>query len=489
MGLKAVANLGGGGGGTVTGTGTPGTLAKFATASSVGDSVVTESAGAVTITGSNALRGSRGGGGVASNFAAGDGALTVNTIGNNNTAVGAAALAANTTGSNNTAVGVGAGGGITTGTGNTILGALTNGLAAGLTNNIILANGTGAIKAQHDDTKWSLTGNVETNALFSSSDGTRTFRAGVTGSTVVVGSASSHDLLLQRGNVTALTLGASGAVTFAGNLTSSAAQTWTLASSTTALNIASNLLNLDTTNSRVGIGTASPTDRLTISGGGLAITGNITGAATAANSLVMDSSGGTARLYSIGASAASFGNYVFYVSKSGGSPGVTPACTIDQAAGVLLGSTATAVFNASTSGQGVKLATTPANTDPNTLDAYFEAPAAATAGTGWTPTLSAAGTWGGVLPVVTYARYVRVGSIVFVHVQLSGAALTVAAFGGATISMPTGIAINTYANQGVVTTNTDNGASGTGVAGAGNIYSPAFAACTRATFQFFYFTN
>ena len=279
MGLKAVANLGGGGGGTVTGTGTPGTLAKFATASSVGDSVVTESAGAVTITGSNALRGSRGGGGVASNFAAGDGALTVNTIGNNNTAtganaltvntignnntavgaaalaantngyyntatganaltvnttgyhntatgaaalapnttgyyntaVGAAALAANTTGSNNTAVGVGAGGGITTGTGNTILGALTNGLAAGLTNNIILANGTGAIKAQHDDTKWSLTGNVETNALFSSSDGTRTFRAGVTGSTVVVGSASSHDLLLQRGNVTAATL-QSGAI-------------------------------------------------------------------------------------------------------------------------------------------------------------------------------------------------------------------------------------------------------------------------------------
>jgi len=29
-----------------------------------------------------------------------------------------------------------------------------------LTNNIILANGTGAIKAQHDGTDWSLTGNV-----------------------------------------------------------------------------------------------------------------------------------------------------------------------------------------------------------------------------------------------------------------------------------------------------------------------------------------
>ena len=96
---------GGGGGGTVTGTGTPGKLAKFATASSVGDSVVTESAGAVTITGSNALRGSRGGGGVANNFAAGDGALTVNTTGAYNTATGANALGANTTGNYNTASG------------------------------------------------------------------------------------------------------------------------------------------------------------------------------------------------------------------------------------------------------------------------------------------------------------------------------------------------------------------------------------------------
>lgn len=102
-------------------------------------------------------------------------------------------------------------------------------------------------------------------ALFSSSDSIRTFRAGITGSTVVVGSTTSHDLLLQRGNVTALTLGASGAVAFAGNLTSSAAQTWTLASSASALNIQSGLLNLDTANSRVGIGTASPGRLLTLS--------------------------------------------------------------------------------------------------------------------------------------------------------------------------------------------------------------------------------
>jgi hypothetical protein len=59
-------------------------------------------------------------------------------------------------------VGYNTGRGIVYGTGNTILGANVTGLAAGLTNNIILANGTGAIKAQHDGTNWTLTGGVTT---------------------------------------------------------------------------------------------------------------------------------------------------------------------------------------------------------------------------------------------------------------------------------------------------------------------------------------
>ena len=65
-----------------------------------------------------------------------------------------------TEGNNNTAVGYNTGRGIVTGSGNTILGAGVTGLAAGLTNNIILANGTGAVKAQHDGTKWTLTGDL-----------------------------------------------------------------------------------------------------------------------------------------------------------------------------------------------------------------------------------------------------------------------------------------------------------------------------------------
>ncbi len=61
-------------------------------------------------------------------------------------------------------VGYNTGRGITHGSGNTILGASVTGLDTGLTNNIILANGTGAIKAQHDGTNWSLTGNVDLGA-------------------------------------------------------------------------------------------------------------------------------------------------------------------------------------------------------------------------------------------------------------------------------------------------------------------------------------
>ena len=169
---------GGGGGGTVTGSGTTGKLAKFATASSIGDSIVTELAGKIGI---NVVPGTL--------LSVGDGIVSPPSY---------------------------------------------DGIRLGNT----------------------------AEALFSSSDSIRGFRAGVTGSTVVAGSTTSHDLLLQRGNVTAITLGASGAVAFAGNLTSSAAQTWTLATSTTALNIQSGLLNLDTTNSRVGINATTPATTL-----------------------------------------------------------------------------------------------------------------------------------------------------------------------------------------------------------------------------------
>ena len=116
------------------------------------------------------------------NSGAGSEALRANTTGYGNTAKGANALRFNTTGSKNsalggqalydlditandgtganTAVGYNTGRGIVTGVNNTILGANVTGLAAALSSNIILANGAGTIKAQHDGTNWTLTGNV-----------------------------------------------------------------------------------------------------------------------------------------------------------------------------------------------------------------------------------------------------------------------------------------------------------------------------------------
>jgi len=88
-----------------------------------------------------------------------------NTTGSNNGVLGYAALydlnitAGDGSGAN-TAVGYNTGRGIVTGVNNTILGAGVTGLASALSNNIILANGAGTINAQHDNTNWTLTGNI-----------------------------------------------------------------------------------------------------------------------------------------------------------------------------------------------------------------------------------------------------------------------------------------------------------------------------------------
>ena len=219
-----------GGGGTVTGSGTPGKLAKFATASSVGDSLLSESGTTITSAATAEIFGG------AQTWTFGvpnsEALVVLSNAGPEKT------LVLDTIGR---AVGVG-------GAPGTLL---------------QVSDGAGfpfAGSSVYDGVRLQRA----TEALFSASDYTRSFRAGLAGGTAVVGTSTAHDLLLQRGLVTAITLGASGAVTFAGNLTSSAAQTWTLASSTSALNIQSGLLNLDTTNSRVGIGTASPWGALTV---------------------------------------------------------------------------------------------------------------------------------------------------------------------------------------------------------------------------------
>ena len=112
-------------------------------------------AGGITPIGRNTFVGVNAG-----NLTMGSTATTVGQASYNN-AMGFFSLYDLEDGSSNTGVGYNTGRGITYGSGNTILGASVTGLDAGLTNNIILANGTGAIKAQHDGTGWSLTGNVK----------------------------------------------------------------------------------------------------------------------------------------------------------------------------------------------------------------------------------------------------------------------------------------------------------------------------------------
>ena len=107
------------------------------------------------------------------NSSLGNFALGLNTTGKNNTAIGYGALYDNTTANNNTAIGHTTGLGITTGSNNTIIGANVTGLYPALSDNIILANGSGNIKAQHDNTNWNLTGGVSaTNTISSAQQGT-----------------------------------------------------------------------------------------------------------------------------------------------------------------------------------------------------------------------------------------------------------------------------------------------------------------------------
>ena len=78
--------------------------------------------GSTSATGTGALRGSYGTGGITTCFAAGDGALNANTTGSQNTAVGYNALTANTIGTTNTAVGFQALATNTTGISNSAMG-------------------------------------------------------------------------------------------------------------------------------------------------------------------------------------------------------------------------------------------------------------------------------------------------------------------------------------------------------------------------------
>lgn len=131
-------------------------------------------AGAITITGAFALRGSYGAGAITSNFAAGDGALASNTTGIQNTASGFQALQNNTTGSNNTASGQGALQFNTTGALNTASG--MRALQFNTTGNNNTAIGSGAL---YSNTTGIQNTAIGLNALYTNTTGSNNTASGL----------------------------------------------------------------------------------------------------------------------------------------------------------------------------------------------------------------------------------------------------------------------------------------------------------------------
>lgn len=164
---------GGGGGGGISGSGTPGNLAKFTGATALGDSLLSESGTTITSAATAEMFGS----------------AQTWTIGAPNSQ---ALVVLSNAGAERTLV------------------LDTIGRAVGVGTPF----GPGTLLHVHDGNGAGLPGSLyegvrlqrATEAIFSSSDYTRSFRAGITGGTAIVGTSTAHDLLLQRGNVTAATL-------------------------------------------------------------------------------------------------------------------------------------------------------------------------------------------------------------------------------------------------------------------------------------------
>jgi hypothetical protein len=122
---------------------------------------------------------------------------------------------------------------------------------------------------------------------------------------------------------------------------------------------------------------------------------------------------------------------------------------------------------------GLKLQSTPGNTDGQALDCYLDGGVTA-GGVSWTPTIGGtAANWGGVLPVVASAKYSRIGNLVFCSVTLTGAAL-VTSYGNNTITGP--LAAGPTVNTAVPVSGGGN--NGVGVQAGNTIYLPTIAGAT-----------
>ena len=230
-------------------------------------------------------------------------------------------------------------------------------------------------------------------------------------------------------------VGGSGAAGYVAKWTAAT----TLGGSTTTGATAS--LYVDATGN-VGIGTASPGQRLTVAGGFIATAAGY-GVYQPGDHLVL--SAGNAK-------------NVQLKPNDGGLLAVNVGATSCDFTGV--------------ANYGLKLATTPGNTDPNTLDCYAEDT--------WTPTLTG---FGGTAPTVTAARYTRIGRLVSLQLHLSAVPATTfsSAAGGTFVSLPAGMTPPVSAPG--ATSNSGIAADGSCVAYTnGNLYLPTFALRSADTF-------
>lgn len=202
----------------------------------------------------------------------------------------------------------------------------------------------------------------------------------------------------------------------AGDIRSVVSQTWTLATATSALNIASGLFNVDTQNNRIGINNANPTVSVHI------------GSNTSGQQIL--------RVNTNGSSSPAFSLFRAGVAETviwtGPSPtsqfqiAINPASYTDAALAVTTKlALSTSNLDISSSGFGLKLPATPGNADAQVIDAYDENSKVVTSGTsGWT--------------YVTCTQYwTIVGRKVTLHTLFTGG--TSSATGGATIPTPSGL--------------------------------------------------
>ena len=221
------------------------------------------------------------------------------------------------------------------------------------------------------------------------------------------------------------------------------------------------VMRLQGSTGNVGIGTTSPAAKLDVAYGDYLTTGAVRiGADVGTNTSRTNATGkvgaisvphftnAAANAFLIGAYANTASTTTTYIGGGLGNMNASTRVSIYAGAtsttspgteivavttaGLFLGSTAALVFNAAGTNQGLKLYTTPGNTDPNTLDCYEE-------GT-WTPTLAGFVT---NTPGTITASYTRVGRMVTLNVYLyAGGSLFGSTLGTTTVTVPSGMTPN-----------------------------------------------